>query len=114
MGLPLTAGDIRDVEPVELHNMLQNAGEERPIVLDVREPWEYQRGHVPGAVLIPLGQLASRLGELDPEKPVAVICQSGSRSQSAAALLGQNGFKTIYNVSGGTSAWRHSGFDLER
>jgi hydroxyacylglutathione hydrolase len=112
MGLPLTAGDVRDVEPVELHQMLQ--GREGPVVVDVREPWEYQKGHVPGALLIPLGQLSSRLGELDPEKPVAVICQSGSRSQSAAALLGQRGFKTIYNVSGGTSAWKHSGLELER
>jgi len=112
MGLPLTAGDVRDVEPVELHQMLQ--GGEGPVVVDVREPWEYQKGHVPGAVLIPLGLLPSRPSELDPEKPVAVICQSGSRSQSAAALLGQKGFKTIYNVSGGTSAWKHSGLELER
>ncbi len=82
--------------------------------MDVREPWEYNQGHVPGAILIPLGQLSSRLGELDPEKPVAVICASGSRSQSAAALLGQKGFKTIYNVSGGTSAWMYSGLALER
>jgi hydroxyacylglutathione hydrolase len=114
MGLPLTTGDVRDVEAVELHQMLQNAGAERPIVVDVREPSEYKQGHVPGALLIPLGQLSSRLGELDPDKPVAVICASGSRSQSAAALLGQKGFKTVYNVSGGTSAWRHSGLALER
>jgi hydroxyacylglutathione hydrolase len=113
MGLPLTAGDVRDVEPSELHQMLQSVDGERPIVVDVREPWEYKQGHVPGALLIPLGQLASHLGELDPERPVAVICQSGSRSQSAAALLGQKGFKTVYNVSGGTSAWMHSGLALE-
>jgi rhodanese-related sulfurtransferase len=114
LGLPLTAGDVRDVEPVELQRMLQSASEESPTVVDVREPWEYKQGHVPGALLIPLGQLSSRLGELDPEKPVAVICASGSRSQSAAALLGQKGFKTVYNVSGGTSAWKYSGLTLER
>jgi rhodanese-related sulfurtransferase len=114
MGLPLTAGDVRDVEPFELHQMLQSDGEERPVVVDVREPWEYKQGHVPGSILIPLGQLSARLGELDPEKPVAVICASGSRSQSAAALLGQKGFKTVYNVSGGTSAWMFSGLALER
>jgi glyoxylase-like metal-dependent hydrolase (beta-lactamase superfamily II)/rhodanese-related sulfurtransferase len=114
MGLPLTSGDVRAVEPVELHKMLQGASGESPVVVDVREPWEYKQGHVPGALLIPLGQLSSRLGELDPEKPVAVICASGSRSQSAAALLGQKGFKTVYNVSGGTSAWRHSGLGLDR
>jgi hydroxyacylglutathione hydrolase len=111
MGLPLATGDVRDVEPDELYQMLQSG--ESPVVVDVREPWEYQKGHVPGAILIPLGQFSARLSELDPEQPVAVICQSGSRSQSAAALLGQRGFKTIYNVSGGTSAWKHSGLALE-
>lgn len=115
MGLPVTAGDIRDVEPVELHQILQNCTNgDCPVVVDVREPWEYRQGHVPGAVLIPLGQLSSRLNELNPERPVAVICASGSRSQSAAALLGQKGFKTVFNVSGGTGAWQYSGLALER
>ncbi len=115
MGLPLTAGDVRDVEPVELDRLLQSSAEgDRPMVVDVREPWEYRQGHVPGAVLIPLGQLATRVGELDPERPVAVICASGNRSQSAAALLGQKGFKIVYNVSGGTNAWRQSGLELEK
>ena len=115
MGLPVTAGDIKDVEPIELHSILQNCTDgDCPTVVDVREPWEFRQGHVPGAVLIPLGQLASRIGELDPERPVAVICASGNRSQSAAALLGQKGFKTVYNVSGGTGAWMYSGLEVER
>jgi rhodanese-related sulfurtransferase len=84
------------------------------MVVDVREPWEYRQGHVPGAKLIPLGQLASRLNELDPAHPVAVICASGNRSQSAAALLGQKGFKTVYNILGGTGAWMYSGLEVER
>lgn len=115
MGLPITAGDIKDVEPTELDQLLKTCKNgDCPMIVDVREPWEYQQGHVPGAVLIPLGQLSSRLSELDSNKPVAVICASGSRSQSAAALLGQKGFKTVYNVSGGTSAWMYSGLALER
>jgi glyoxylase-like metal-dependent hydrolase (beta-lactamase superfamily II)/rhodanese-related sulfurtransferase len=115
MGLPITAGDIQDVEPLELHQILQSCVDgDCPVVVDVREPWEFRKGHVPGAMLIPLGQLPSRLSELDSEKPVAVICASGNRSQSAAALLGQKGFKTVYNVSGGTGAWMHSGLELEQ
>jgi hydroxyacylglutathione hydrolase len=115
MGLPITAGDIQDVEPGELHQLLQNCKNgDCPVVVDVREPWEYRQGHVPGAVLIPLGQLSARVNELDPQRPVAVICASGNRSQSAAALLGQKGFKTVYNVSGGTGAWQYSGLALER
>lgn len=112
MGLPLTAGDIQDIEPKQLHEMLQT--DEKPVVVDVREPWEYKKGHVPGARLIPLGQLPERWNELDPKLPVVVICATGNRSQSAAALLGQQGFETIYNVLGGTKAWIHSGLDVER
>ena len=115
MGLPITAGDIKDLEPMELHNLLQSCSNgDCPQVVDVREPWEFQRGHVPGAMLIPLGQLSDRLNELDPEHPVAVICASGNRSQSAAALLGQKGFKTVYNILGGTGAWTQSGLKVER
>lgn len=115
MGLPLTAGDIQDIEPKQLHEMLQDSADsETLVVVDVREPWEYQKGHVPGARLIPLGQLSERLNELNPKQPVAVICASGNRSQSAAALLGQKGFETIYNVLGGTGAWVRSGLEVER
>ena len=115
LGLPLTSGDVKNIEPVELNQLMQNCSNgDCPKVLDVREPWEFKQGHVPGAVLIPLGQLSSRLEELNPEVPVAVICASGNRSQSAAALLGQKGFKTVYNVLGGTGAWIHSGLKVER
>lgn len=111
-GLPVTSGDIQDIEPAELNSMLKS--QDRPVVVDVREPWEYAMGHVPGAVLIPLGQLTGRIGELDPNKPVAAICASGSRSQSAAALLGQKGFKKVFNVLGGTDGYRMAGFELSR
>jgi glyoxylase-like metal-dependent hydrolase (beta-lactamase superfamily II)/rhodanese-related sulfurtransferase len=113
-GLPLTAGYIIDVEPMELNQLLKNCSNgDCPTIIDVREAWEYQQGHVPGAMLIPLGQLSKRLSELNPEKPVAVICASGARSQSAAGLLGQKGFKTVYNIIGGTSAWMYSGLEVE-
>jgi glyoxylase-like metal-dependent hydrolase (beta-lactamase superfamily II)/rhodanese-related sulfurtransferase len=115
MGLPITAGDIQDIEPRDLHQLLQSCTNgDCPVVVDVREPWEYRQGHVPGALLIPLGQLSSRLNELDPAHPVAVICASGNRSQSAAALLGQKGFKTVYNILGGTGAWMYNGLEIER
>lgn len=105
-GLPLTSGDVRDLTAEELIKMLAGPAGEQPVVLDVREPWEFAQGHVPGALLIPLGSLRDRAGELSPERPVAVICASGSRSQSAAALLAQRGFKTVYNVLGGFGAFR--------
>jgi glyoxylase-like metal-dependent hydrolase (beta-lactamase superfamily II)/rhodanese-related sulfurtransferase len=114
LGLPVASGDIVDIYPKDLQAMLDPQGGEPPLVLDVREPWEYRQGHVPGAVLVPLGQLAHKVGEFDPDRPVAVICETGHRSQSAAALLGQKNFKKIYNVATGTSGWARQGFPLER
>ena len=114
MGLPVTSGDVRDIEPRELKQLLEAGNGERPVVVDVREAWEYRSGHVADSVHIPLGELAQRVSELDPERPVAVICASGSRSQSAAAFLGQRSFKTVFNILGGTSGWLHAGLPLSR
>lgn len=63
---------------------------------------------------IPLGELMQRISELDSSRPIAVICASGSRSQSAAALLGRNGIETIYNVLGGMYAWQDERLPVER
>lgn len=113
LGLPVTSGDIEDITPAALHELLVNGNGNRPVIIDVREPWEYQQGHIPGAVLIPLGDLARRIGEIENNKPVAVVCATGNRSQSAAALLGQKDFKKIYNVLHGTMGWMRQGLPLE-
>lgn len=112
MGLPVMSGDIEDVAPSELNAMLNNG--QHPLVVDVREPWEYNQGYIPGAKLIPLGMLANKVGELDAAQPVAVVCASGSRSQSAAALLGQKGFAKVYNLVNGMSGWQRDGFEITR
>jgi len=113
-GLPTTSGDVRDIEPMELNDLLENGNGNRPIVIDVREAWEFSSGHVPGAHLISLGEFAQHVDNLDPAQPIAVICASGGRSQSAAALLGQKGFETVYNVVGGTYSWIQGGLPVER
>ena len=69
--------------------------------IDVREPAEYVAGHVPGAVLIPMGQLPSRVDELDRAAPVYVICATGNRSGAMTDLLAAAGFDA-YSVAGGT------------
>ena len=81
-------------------------------VVDVREPGEYVAGHVPGATLIPMGQLASRLAELDKSRPVYVVCASGNRSAAMTDLLRAAGYDA-YSVAGGTSAWARSGRPVE-
>lgn len=96
----------------ELHRRLQ--GRQPSLVLDVREPWEYGEGHVPGAQLVPLGELEDRVSELPRDRPVYSICHSGQRSLAAAAFLLDQGFSEVSNVEGGTSAWIERGFPIDR
>ncbi len=89
--------------------------EQRPpetLVLDVREPEEYARGHVPGALNIPQAMLASQLEVLPREQPIYVLCEGGFRSLRAAQFLRQVGFEHVSNVAGGTAAWRNAGKPL--
>ena len=84
------------------------AEREAGTTVDVREKAEYAQAHVPGAVLLPMGQLASRLGELDRSARVHVICASGNRSRAMTDLLVAAGFDAV-SVTGGTQAWIQSG-----
>ena len=76
--------------------------------VDVRERGEYAQAHVPGALLVPMSQLASRLGELDRSARVHVICATGNRSKAVTDLLVDAGFEAA-SVAGGTRAWIQSG-----
>lgn len=88
------------------------ATHERGILVDVREPDEYNAGHVPGATLIPMSQLANRMGEINRASPVFVICASGNRSGAMTDLLRVAGFDAV-SVTGGTGAWARPGRPLE-
>ena len=73
--------------------------------LDVRERWEYDLARIPGAILIPLGELGDRAGELDPARPVAAYCHHGSRSLHALRFLHGAGFGDIAHLAGGIDAY---------
>ncbi|WP_339226655.1 sulfurtransferase TusA family protein [Oceanobacillus sp. FSL K6-2867] len=75
------------------------------LILDVREAAEYAFGHIEGAKSIPMGELESRIAELDKEQEIYVICRTGKRSDLAAQLLGNNGFTKVYNVLPGMNEW---------
>jgi rhodanese-related sulfurtransferase/rubrerythrin len=74
-------------------------------LLDVRQPDEYRENHIPGAKLIPVADVGTRLGELDSQKPTIVYCAIGGRSRVAAQMLAGKGFREVYNLSGGIKAW---------
>lgn len=103
---------IEQVPPPQLAAWLQDAASEsgqRPLLLDVREPLEWQAAsiHPPGAELLqlPLQTLPARLHSLDPGRPVAVLCHHGGRSMQAAAFLIRQGFDRVANITGGIDAW---------
>lgn len=75
------------------------------LLLDVRETTEYAIQHIPGSVLIPLGQLSERLDEVSNEQPIYVICRSGVRSDEACTILRENGYDEVYNVVPGMIHW---------
>lgn len=93
---------------------LTRQGEPLPgvTIVDVRDRSEWQQGHIPGAVHIPLAELAQRTDELNPFRPTAVICASGTRSSTAASLLTARGFKHVANVMGGMEGWEAAGYPV--
>lgn len=78
---------------------------DQPQLLDVREPWEFGICRIDGAELIPMRQIPSSLGRLDPQRPVIVICHHGIRSRQVALYLEQQGFQQVYNLTGGVAQW---------
>ena len=81
------------------------------VLLDVREPHEWQAGHAPKARHIPLGQLARRAGEVPQDRAVVTVCRSGARSARAAALLARDG-RQVSNLGGGMHAWARAGLPV--
>ena len=80
-----------------------------PLLLDVREPWEYQSAHLPESLLMPMGEVASRAHtELDPDAPVVVMCHHGARSLNVALWLRDQGFSHAQSLAGGIDAWSRS------
>lgn len=76
-----------------------------PLLLDVREPWEVETASVAGATCIPMGEVPGRLGELDPQRPILVMCHHGRRSAQVGFLLERSGFRDVINLAGGIDAW---------
>lgn len=97
--------------PVQDLRAVQEKGE---YVLDVRTDAEYKEGHVPGAALLPLADLDRRMNEVPKDRPVYVICRSGTRSAQASAQLVKAGYTRVFNVDGGMNAWTAAGYPVAR
>ncbi|MBK9055532.1 MAG: rhodanese-like domain-containing protein [Chloroflexi bacterium] len=92
--------------------MAEWQNENRPVLLDVRETYEWQQMHVPGSQHMPMNQLPAQLHKLDKAADIVVICATGNRSYSVTAFLQQNGFRAR-NLQGGIMRWARSGGQVE-
>jgi glyoxylase-like metal-dependent hydrolase (beta-lactamase superfamily II)/rhodanese-related sulfurtransferase len=108
--LTYTFAGIWEVQPHWLEENLRTVQ-----IVDVREPDEFNGplGHVPGAVLIPLGKLSGKIAELEKAKPLVAVCRSGARSAQATLMLGKAGFDKVANLSGGMLRWRAQRFPVD-
>ena len=93
------------MDAVQLHAYLQNKTSDSPQLLDVREPWEFEKCHLEGALLVPMRQIPQAINELDPDREIVVICHHGIRSRAVAAYLANNDFSQVINLSGGIDEW---------
>ncbi|MFA8438118.1 sulfurtransferase TusA family protein [Pueribacillus sp. YX66] len=106
------ASESEEKEELKFPHVIQNdellkklEANEEITIIDVREPAEYNFGHIPGSLSIPLGELGERANELDPENEILIVCRSGNRSDLACKQLTDKGFKHVTNVVQGMIEW---------
>jgi sulfur-carrier protein adenylyltransferase/sulfurtransferase len=107
---------IREVDPREVHDAVQNGNGRSPLLVDVREQHEFEEGHIPGAVHVPRGHLESRIeGRAgDRSQPIVLYCASGQRSALAAHTLGELlGYQDVASMTGGITLWKDRGYEVE-
>jgi rhodanese-related sulfurtransferase len=101
---------VREFSAAQLRDHLATT-DTKPLLLDVREPWEFRLCRIEGSKLIPMGQLPASIRELDPDRETVVICHHGIRSRQVAMFLDYQGFSNVINLAGGVDAWAH---DVDR
>lgn len=95
---------MQQLSPTQVVQHLKNS-ETECVLLDVREPWEFDICHIENSINLPMGQIVTRLDELDKDSQYIVICHHGVRSLQVAMYLSRNGFTNIINLQGGVDAW---------
>jgi molybdopterin/thiamine biosynthesis adenylyltransferase/rhodanese-related sulfurtransferase len=108
--VPAVAGDIPEVDPDEARRLIEAGAQ----LIDVREPWEWAMTRVPGATLIPMADIPSRLSEIDPHRPAVIMCAVGGRSGRVVEALRRAGYANALNLAGGIVEWTNRQFPTER
>lgn len=95
---------MREFTARELRAYLESASP-KPVLLDVREPWEFETARIEGATLVPMRSIADQVQSFDPGQEIVVICHHGVRSRMVGLFLENHGFSNVINLSGGVDAW---------
>ncbi len=104
--------NLADTIDVQTANAIQN--DEDVLLIDVREQWEYDAGHIPGITHIPMGEVADRLSEIPTDQTVVLTCRSGNRSGQIYNFLRDSGYDNVHNMAGGILAWEKVGYPVEK
>lgn len=96
---------VKSILPDEVRTIIKEKRTDEYCLLDVRQPNEYEQGHIPGAKIIPLAELQPNLNNIQPDRMTIVYCRSGSRSRSGVGILNGAGFEKVYNMKGGILAY---------
>jgi rhodanese-related sulfurtransferase len=96
---------VKEINPQELKAWLDDGAAEAPLLLDVREPWEYEICRIEDARLMPMAHIAQGYKELDRDRDIVVICHHGARSAQVVSYLAQLGFAKVMNLAGGVDGW---------
>ena len=95
--------ELAEIDPLEVKRRMSKG--EKPLILDVREPWEIAAASIAGTLNIPMGDIPSRMAELDRNRETIVMCHHGVRSAQVAMYLARSGFAFVLNLSGGIDGW---------
>ena len=95
---------MQELSAIQVHELLQGATTQ-PLLLDVREPWEYKICHIEGSEHVPMRSIPAKIAALDPAQETVVICHHGIRSRMVCQYLQQEGFSNLINLTGGVKSW---------
>lgn len=96
---------MKQLTATQLKEWLDDPGRAKPVLLDVREPWEFDVARIPGAQLMPMRSIPARYLELRRDAEIVVVCHHGARSYQVGLFLEQQGFGNVINLYGGMAAW---------
>lgn len=96
---------MQELSSNDLATWLADQARPAPVLLDVREDWEWDIAHIDGARHLPMGRIPGNLASIDPEQPLVCICHHGVRSRQVALFLEHHGCSSVYNLTGGIAAW---------